>query len=70
MSLNYRLKLPCSPISHHSDTFLLVSLQNKNHGLLRELPATGAINLPRDVVLPDHGGFPSKLIATSLAISK
>src|ERR1700675_4266302 len=39
-----RSKPPCSPISHHLDTLLLVCY-NKNHGLLRELPATSKTNI-------------------------
>ncbi len=62
--LTARSKPPCSPISHHLDSLLLVCY-NKNGGLWRELPATSktACSLGR-------GGFPSVLIATSLAISK
>jgi hypothetical protein len=37
----------------------------KSYGLLRELPATS-----KKQDSPNHGGFPSVLIATSLAISK
>jgi len=56
---------PCSPISHCSDALLLVCY-DKNGGLPRELPATG-----KTVVFhQSRGGFPSVLIATSLAISK
>jgi hypothetical protein len=32
-------KPPCSPTSHHSDAVLLVVRHDKNHALLRELPA-------------------------------
>ena len=44
----------------------LFCVTNKNYDLLRELPATSkTISCS-----PSHGGFPSVLIATSLAIGK
>jgi len=36
-------KTPYSPVSQISDTLLLVTRSNKDHGLQRELPTTGAL---------------------------
>src|SRR5215475_13926676 len=60
-----KVKSPCSPISQILDTLLPVA-GNRDHGLQRELPATGS---PKQESI-SRGGSSSVLNATGLAIGK